>query len=240
MMQYFLDISLIAIVLVTVLVYWHRGLIRSLMGAAKTVMAIILTYCFGDAARDWLYSYQIQPAVRDFVHQRLEQLAGEGRETYDLSSVLDTVPSWMQSLLQLFHVDIEALETKYAAVTDGSYAQLEEFCVSVSDPVVSFVSAALGYAGVFLVALLLMSVLAFLLGKLADLPVIRTCDRALGLILGLLCAVLFSSLYVLLLYTLLGWWEVTHPQILFSEGFDKTWLFQYAYQFNLFRFLFGI
>ena len=239
-MQYFLDLSLIALVLVTVIVFWRRGLLRSLMGAAKTVLAVILTYLFGDAASDWLYRTYLQPSVRTFVHTRLEEHFASVATSYDLSSLLAAMPEWLQNLLALFDVDSTSLEQKFGSVKQGSLLELEELVNGIADPVVSFISTVIGYAAVFLTASVLLAVLAFILGKLADLPLIRGCDRALGLLLGILCAALYASVYVLLVYLLLGWWEVSHPEIAFRAAFDHTWIFRHAYHYNFFRLLFGI
>jgi uncharacterized membrane protein required for colicin V production len=41
-MTYFLDLSLVAIILITVITCWRRGFIRSVFGALKAVIAAIL------------------------------------------------------------------------------------------------------------------------------------------------------------------------------------------------------
>ncbi len=239
-MQYFLDISLVALIVLTVVWYWRRGLVKSLMGAAKTVLSIILTYMFGDAAADWLHQTYLQPAVRSFVHTRLEQAAATNGTHYDLATLLEQMPQWLQNLLELFHVDVLALQSRYSSVAEGSAQQLEEMAIHIATPITAFLSTVIGYAAVFLLSGLVLTIVAYLLGKLAELPVIRGCDRAMGLVLGVLCAVLFSSLYVLLVYLLLGWWEVNHPEISFSEGYDRSLIFRNMYQYNLFKLLFGL
>ena len=239
-MQYFLDISLLALIALTIVIYWRRGLIRSLMGAAKTVLSIILTYMFGDMAATWLEQTYMLPSLSAFVKERLQALFVSGAQSFDLSSVFAQMPDWLRNLLMNFHVDVGALEEEYALVTQGSSTQLDALASSIATPVAALLSTAVGYAVVFLVANLLLTIVAFLLVRIAELPVIRTFDRALGLVLGLLCAILYSSRYVMLIYMLLGWVEVSNPEIAFSSGFDASWIFQYAYKFNLFKILFGI
>ena len=236
-MQYFLDISLIVIFLATILVYWHRGLIRSLMGAAKTVLAIVVTYLFGDTVSSWLYLSFIQPVVHGYVHTRLEEAIASGELSSGLAKLVNEMPRWLQKLLELFHVDIEPLLQDMA---EQRFEEIEALAFRIADPLAEFFSSVVGYAAVFLIASLLLSVAVWILGKIADLPVIRKCDRALGLILGVICAVLYSSIYVLLVYAVLGWFEVRYSTVPFSSAFEVSWLFRHAYEWNLFRFLFGI
>lgn len=239
-MRWFLDISLVVVIAGTIFFYWHRGLIKSLMGVAKTVLSILLTYMLGGMAADWLEAKFILPALTVFVSDKLLALYTAGAEQFDLSAVFSGMPDWLRSLLQNFHVDVDALQQEYASVTEGSSTQLEQLASSIATPTAAVLSSLIGYVAVFFIAGILLTVLAFLLGKVAELPLIRGLDRTMGLILGIACALLFSSVYVVLIYIVLGWLEVKNPQIAFGVGFDSSWLFQYAYRFNLFKLLFGI
>ena len=235
-MQYFLDISLIAVLLVTVLVYWHRGLIRSLMGAAKTVLAIVITYMFGETVSQWLHLSFVQPVVHDYVHTRLEEAIASGELSSGLAKLVNETPRWLQKLLELFHVDIEPLLQDMA---EQKFEEIEALVLRIADPMTEFFSSVVGHAAVFLIASLLLSIVTFILGKVADIPVIRKCDRALGLILGLVCSLVYSSVYVLLIYVVLGWFEIRYSTVPFSAGFEASQLFRHAYEWNLFKLLFG-
>lgn len=235
-MQYFLDISLVAVLLVTVLVYWHRGLIRSLMGAAKTVLAIVITYMFGETVSSWLHLSFVQPVVHDYVHTRLEEAIASGELSSGLAKLVNETPRWLQKLLELFHVDVEPLLQDMA---EQQFDQIEVLVFRIADPLTEFFSSVVGHAAVFLIASLLLSIVTFILGKVADIPVIRKCDRALGLILGFVCSLVYSSVYVLLIYVVLGWFEIRYSTVPFSAGFEASHLFRYAYEWNLFKLLFG-
>ena len=235
-MQYFLDISLLVVIALTVGVYWRRGLIRSLMGAAKTVLAIILTYTFGDTVSQWLYTTFLQPAMQDYVHTRLEEAVASGELSSGMASLVDETPVWLQQLLDLFDVDLVAL---FQDISVTNFGEIEALVIRIVQPVAEFLSAIVGYAVVFLVSSLCLSLVVLIMGKVADLPIIKTCDRTLGFILGLACAVVYSSIYVLLLYVLLGWIEIQYSTVPFSAGFDASFLFRQAYEWNLFRLLFG-
>ncbi len=238
-MQYFLDISPLIILVLTVVIYAKRGLIRSMVGAAKTIFSIILTYMFGGVVGNWLCDKVLQPGVSRFVCERLETMVPQNENGYDLSHVMDVVPDWLQSILQTFHVDVSALEEEYSTVTEGTFRQFEEFIVDICQPVTSFLSSVIGHAAVFLLSGLALAFLGWLLSKIADLPIIRTCDRVLGFVLGVLCAVLYTSLYVLVVYAVLGWLNVKYPTIGFTEAFETSYVFRFVYDWNLFRFLFG-
>ena len=124
-------------------------------------------------------------------------------------------------------------------MAEQQFDQIEALVFRIADPLTEFFSSVVGHAAVFLIASLLLSIVTFILGKVADIPVIRKCDRALGLILGLVCSLVYSSVYVLLIYVVLGWFEIRYSTVPFSAGFEASHLFRYAYEWNLFKLLFG-
>ena len=235
-MQYFLDISLLALIALTICVYWRRGLIRSLMGVAKTVVAIVLTYTFGDTVSQWLYTSFAQPAMHSYVHTRLEEAVASGELASGLTRLVEDTPRWLQKTLELFHVDVAGL---LQDMSEQAFDDIEALVIRIVEPMTEFFSSVIGYAAVFLISSLCLGILVYILGKVADLPVIKTCDRALGLLLGLVCAILYSSIYVLVIYAVLGWFEIRYSTVPFSAGYDASLLFRHAYEWNLFRLLFG-
>ena len=77
-MKYFLDLSLAAIILATVITCWHRGLIRSIFGALKTLLAAILTYMIAPHVSTYLLDRLFSDRVHDFVCTRLVAMFEEG------------------------------------------------------------------------------------------------------------------------------------------------------------------
>ena len=238
-MNIFLDVSLIALILITVIVCWYRGFIRTVFGALKTVFAAILTYIFAPRVCAYLLQVVFGSRVTDFVYARLTAMVAEGAETLNLAQVIAEIPESAKALLTNFNVDLDALVEKYGSVGGAGSEELMELATSISAPVASFLSNAIGYALTFAVASILLSIVAWALSKVADLPIIKKCDRLLGLLIGILGAVFYSALYVLIVYTLLGWLEAAYGNVPFSAGFDKTVIFRPMYDYNIFRFIFG-
>jgi uncharacterized membrane protein required for colicin V production len=239
-MTYFLDLSLVAIILITVITCWRRGFIRSVFGALKAVIAAILTYMFAPKVSSTLLDRVFSDRVYSFVYRKLVSLGEEGTQTFDLAAILQKIPDSIRILLNNFHVDLNAIVDKYGAIGDAGEEELMEVASSISTPVAGFLSNALGYTITFVVASALLALLALILSQIADLPVIKKCDRFLGLLLGVLGAIFYSSLYILIAYALLSWLEAAYGNIPFSESFEQTYIFRPMYDFNIFRLIFGL
>ncbi len=239
-MKYFLDLSLALLILATVITCWRRGFIRSVLGAAKTLVAAIVAYLFGSAASAWLESRYLLSHVTGVIYDRLLDTLGQGDGHFDLSAVLNNLPDWLKTLLGVFRVDVSGIEDAYGSVTDGSAETLREMAESIGQPVAHVLSDVAAYAVLFFGTILVLTLLSFLLGKIADLPVIRTCDRFLGFFLGVLGAILYASAYTLLLYLVLSFVQTSYEQLGFSQAFEQTILFRWVWEHNIFRLILPI
>ena len=238
-MKYFLDLSLAVIILATVITCWHRGLIRSIFGALKTVLAAILTYMIAPHVSTYLLDRLFSDRVHHFVCTRLVAMFEEGTESFDLALALQKLPESIKILLNNFHVDVDALIEKYGAMGNAGNEELMELASSISTPVASFLASAIGYTLTFAAASLVLSIVAWGLSRIADLPLIKRCDRFLGLVLGIIGAAFYSALYVVIVYALLSWLEAAYGTVPFTQGFEQTYIFRPLYDYNIFRIIFG-
>lgn len=238
-MRLFLDLAPAILIAVTVIVCWSRGFIRSMLGVAKTLIAVIVTYLFGGRVSAWLAEQLIGDRITNYVHTRFLAMHEQGAEVFDLAHIVENLPNWLKVLMQ--HTDTSsATGTDYSGISEASGEQLYDMAQSFAAPITNVISDFLGYSAVFLVAMLILTLLAFILGKIADLPVIRTCDRLLGFLLGLVCAALYVSVFAILIFAVFSMIEGANEGFRFHEIMEQTMLFKYVYEYNIFRFVFGI
>ena len=99
-MRYFLDISLAVILIGTIVSGWQKGFVRSVLGVAKTLVAILASYLFGPSASAWVSMHLITGRVTDFIYDRLLAALETGAETFDLTTLLKNLPSWLNYFFQ--------------------------------------------------------------------------------------------------------------------------------------------
>lgn len=235
-MQYFLDISLILILVITIISNWQKGFVRSILGAAKTVVAILASYLFGPPASAWVSSHLITDRVTNTIYEHLLTALEAGSEMVDLTSILESLPSWMSMLLEKAGVDPSTI----LEGASGSSQSLQELAHSLATPISKMISDMIGYTVVFLIAMILFAIVAYILGKIVELPILRQIDRTMGLVLGIFCAFIYASVYTLLVYALLTLVEGHYESVAFHAAFEQTWLFKVFYDINIFRWMFSI
>lgn len=239
-MKLFLDLSVVVLIVATIIFCWHRGFIRSVFGATKTLIAVIVTYTFGSRAASWLNSAVVGERITGYVYERFVSMFDEGTRVFDLSRIINNLPEWLRALFDATTIDSASTSSDYAHMTEANAQELYDMAEAFATPLSRVISDLIGFGCVFLLSMLILTVLVYLFGKVADLPIIRTCDRLLGFLLGVLGAAFYSSVYVLLLFAVLNLVEGAYPQLLFHEAFENTVLFSRIYEYNIFRWLFGI
>jgi uncharacterized membrane protein required for colicin V production len=239
-MSYFLDISLLLIIVITIIVGWHKGLIRSVLGVTKSLFAILVSYFFGPTVSAWVSEKILTGRVTEYVHSRLLAMFEVGADTFDLTTILENLPSWLSVFFEKTGVDPAALAGDLANLTAADALTLEQLASSMAAPITKMLSDLIAYTAVFLIAMLIFAIVAFLLEKVADLPIIRGVDRTLGLVLGVFCALIYASVYTLLMFAIMSMVEGYYENVAFHAAYEQSWLFKLFYNINIFRFIFGI
>ena len=173
-MSFLLDISLLALIAVTVIVCWCKGFVRSVLGVGKALVCLLTTYLFGASASAFVSELWITERVMKFVHERLLALFEAGVETFDLSVVAQNIPEWVQTFLEKLGLDLSAM---IGDATTVDVEGLQAFVQSLSAPISKLISDIVGYTGVYLITFIVFSIVAFILVKIADIPIIRKVDK---------------------------------------------------------------
>ena len=237
-MQLYLDLSVLALILITVIEFWIKGFIRSMLGFAKAVLSVILTYHIGPRISSWLEQTFVAERVHTYVHDRFTAMFDQAASSFDLSHVVENLPAWLRAILSTS--DVSEVGGDYLHMTDATANELWQMAESFADPIARTISNFIGYALTFLCVMLVLSLVALLLGKFADLPIIRTCDKLLGFLLGVLSAALYASVYTVLMFAVFSMIEGSYASVPFHEAFEQSTLFSWVYDHNLFRLIFGI
>ena len=149
-MRFFLDISLLLLIAVTIFSCWHKGFIRSVLGTAKTVISVVLTYMFGAKVSAFLAERVVGQRVVRYVHDRFLAMFEQDAQVFDLSRVMENLPDWLRVLFERTNADSASAGSDYANVTEASADKLYEMAESFARPISNIISDFLGYASVFL------------------------------------------------------------------------------------------
>lgn len=196
-----IDIILILTAAITIIVYTFRGFVKSLFGIFKYIISFILSCIFAPALGHAISNNLLLNKVNGIVSGFISNIISKAESAIDIEGLISKLPSAISNML---------IKTDFYDDVIGKYQDtllnedlIGEVSLSISTPVSEFISKIIAYILIFVAAIVVLSVLAFILDKMCKLPALKKMNSILGLLLGIVCAfinlILASSLISLVL-----------------------------------------
>ena len=98
-------------------------------------------------------------------------------------------------LLQRFGADVDQIAEDYGAITAGTEETVRELSERISHSITDVLSRVLAFLGLFLASILVLSLISWLLGLVARLPVLKQLNGFLGFLCGVILAAGFLFVF---------------------------------------------
>lgn len=177
------DLICLAIIVIFAIANWRKGFISQLFRAISTIGALLLAYflaeTFVNLANE---SFNFSGIIAD----KVQGLLGEG--TAYLADLTEENLKTAIAELKLpdFIADF-ALQALSGAGT-GVFENIGDFLANV---ITHYIAITIAYIVIFIVAKIILFIVCKIIEKIVKLPLIRQVDKALGLLWGLIKAVIF-------------------------------------------------
>lgn len=201
-MGLFLDIIVLAILVLSVCLGYRKGFIKSVMGLVSLGLSIILAVNFYSYPAEYISEHVITPYFADQTSEEFESLMNGGTQTISPDQILEDKPDTLTEILDRYGIDINSISQYYENDVKPSVDsfQIEEIADLLSDFIVGStaetVSNILGFLLVFVAALIVINLLLKLLNLLFKLPVLNFANKLLGAILGLIKGLIVTLILV--------------------------------------------
>ncbi len=241
------DLIIALILLLCIVIYTKRGLVRSLCGLLVTVAAIVIAVNFRAPLVSYFRTTPVAAKLEDTVEQSIgsyfeKTLASAMPESTDAAAAdlpddadvaFPELPDGMSQLLDRFGISLPSLtDSIRSSASDTLHALTEKVSATVVGTLLDVVAFALLFFG----SLIVLKLLVFLLDRIFRLPVLRHINRFGGFVLGLAMGVLFACLFCRLAEALTPS-LVTSGVLASPDVFDKAILFPLFSKTNFLPFL---
>ncbi len=199
-MHFILDIVILALCVLTIFVSYKRGFFKSVMSLCSGIAALLVAYTFTPRLALIVKEKFLLDKIAGGVTDTLASMAKSGTDgtqtvVYDLSKLLEN--SQCLSILDQYGADSQAVTDLIHSVNDGSHAAVEEVAYAVSDPIAGTIANIIVFIGLFLTAILVLRLITWAIGAIFTLPVLRGVDKTLGLVFGVVSALLFVWIFAM-------------------------------------------
>ncbi len=218
------DILLVALFAFLAIRGYFKGFMKMVLSFGRLVLAVAITLIFGSAFSGWINEKFINPPIYDWVYGKISDLAG---------SAVSNVDEFLEGLPGIFKnfVDSDAFQDKYGDAGASVDALVTDVSTSISGAMSSVISTVLGYVLLFAISFVVLTIVIWLVGKFADLPILRTGDKLLGLAVGAVSGLLAVALVASVLYIIV---YLTGD----LSAYENSVIFKFVKDINVFGFIF--
>ena len=197
-MSLVLDGAILVCALCCVISGIRQGFIRSVIGLAKGVAALLAAIAYTPVIRDTIKENYIIRQIAEGIAQTMRSLAlNLDTQTYDLSKVAADLPEAYTAILTRYGIDIPSFTAKIADVTQADEAMIYDYSAQIADPCASLVASVTAFAAIFLGVYVALSLAAWLFDLIFHLPGLAGANRFAGFLFGLVEAVFFAYVIAL-------------------------------------------
>ena len=185
-MHFVFDAIITALCIFIIVLSCKKGFIKSLTGLIKGVVSFIAAYAFTPMLASYVDEHFMLKRISSGIEKTISSLSGNGNGTFDLAGMFDKMDSSLKQIIDRYGADEDVISgmCRGNAAADGD--TVSKLAKYIASPVSDTLSKALSFIAIFIAVFVALSLIAFLLNAVFKLPVLRSANKFLGLVFGVL------------------------------------------------------
>ena len=233
-----LDVCICAIMILTVVICAKRGFFKSLIKIGSVVLAVLAVVLFSAQLKAKLLETKTCSDVREKMNARLGEIVSSEADEYDPDDVKRS-PKFAE-LLGVLGIRTEAFDRTWETWKNERTDEIREKLVNyVSEPLMDMLASILAFIILFFGTLIAVRLIGFLLDKIFVLPVLKQANTLLGLMLGVVMALVYACAFVYLVNLALPYLQARGVEQLSRISPDKTYVFKWFAEHDVIAALLG-
>lgn len=227
-MSLILDLIILLIGGLTILFAAKHGFVKTFLSAASTIIALVMVFLFASPLTDALEQSPLAKAIHTNTASYLDQMVEEHHAS-DSYTLAKDKESELYPLLESIGIDGESLSIWVSQRADMAREKFhEELVTYIADHVTPLLLHALAVAILFFGTFIALKLLSPLLtGIVEQIPFVREANHVLGLVLGILLALIRVFVFCAVVRVLLDTASLAGCTALTGLDPDKTFLFRF-------------
>ena len=225
-MEFIVDIVILAIVIISAIIGFRTGIIRTVFGCLAVTAALACAFFLAPHAGAFLKDTSVYEKMSVRVVEIIDGYLDGGTENIE-SQLNEFANSPLSDTLSRLGFDFESEAGAYIEKLDEVG---NNYAVSITDTVLSFLAMMLGALVVFILSLILIKLLGLLLEKLFRLPVLKTVNRAGGLAVGAVLGIVIAYIFCMALEIVLPY--IPENPVVYMGMAENTFLYRHFVSFN--------
>ncbi|MBR6783881.1 MAG: CvpA family protein [Clostridia bacterium] len=233
-MSILLDIIIVAIIALTIYFAFKNGFVKTAISALSFLLAIAVTAAFASPLADFLK----ETAVAETVEAATEQAITDAlaKDPIGINGLLEGKSEEFNNLLTLAQIDRSELAAWYSSNIANAESGEVMLAKRIAAPMVDIIATLIAIIVLYIGTQVILSIAAFILNKIASLPILRTANKGLGLAVGVVLALFRVCLFCFVMNLLI------ENALFLGNGFisslnpESTLLFKFFSNIDIFAF----
>ncbi len=232
-MNIIIDAILLIIIAICLLSGYMNGFVKTVIKLISGVAAFIIAFIVSPIVSGLIYDLFYYDTVKNIINNELLKLGYSDAAGIFTEGALNGI---LGDLMDICGFSLTELQSH---VSNAS--SIEDVCTMLAEKFAQPIANATSYVTAFILVFVLAAVAVFFISsvlKLATkLPVIKQADKLLGLIMGAVSAIIFSTVYMTTVKLSIPYLSLISSGIS-ADILESTFLFKHLYELNLLQKLF--
>ncbi len=192
-MQMFLDLVLLAVIVIFIVLGAKKGFIRALLDGFSTLIAGVLAYLFSETASQYAYDAFVRNMVRSSLSNALNSTTNDfGSISEKVEILIDKIPESAINFSAKFGFNVDAVADSIIKSTPGDKEVLiDTIMTDIADKIMLPLVETITFIVLLVVFVLVLAVIIRLLDSvIKKIPVVKETDKVFGGLLGVLKGVI--------------------------------------------------
>ncbi len=220
-MSILLDIIIVLLIAIPVVTAAKKGFIKSISKITSLVAALIIAI----TATPQICNLVDTAGYRAALEEKLTITISEMTESDDdAANDIEDKDSELYKFLGNIGVDVNSLKNSLNDSTDNAINGIARTVSALlAEKLIYFICFTVGFLASYVVA----AVLLWLISKFVTLPVLKSCDKALGIAIGVVYAVVITLVFIGVFDAVLPYLSSAYPNVFQIEVTEKTAIYKY-------------
>lgn len=227
-----IDIILVVICALIIASAWRRGFVKSIMRLLSGIISVLAAYAFTPALSNILYD----KFAIDWISSSIEKDILSNTESggvFNLQGLLGSIPEWFDQIITRYGADKDKLTAIFGNINTGQGEDVSALSRYIADPVAGTLSSVAAFIIIFTAVFALLGFVTFLLDAVFHLPLLQETNKALGLLFGVLEALLILSLFGELLSELTVSLGAVNGELFGERAVESSLLLRFLSEHNI-------
>ena len=221
-MSFVFDGVILAVCVLSIILGAKRGFIKSVMGACMLVAAMFLAYAFTPTVSQYIEDTPFVKNISESITDTIKSLSENESGTYNLDKLFSDMPDAFRQIIERYNADESSLTEAVPPQEDAAPEAVDTLSQLIAEPVSGAIAGVLAFLGIFIAAVIALKILTWILDLIFQLPVLKTANTMLGLLVGIVSALLWAWVLSSLSITLIHAMSSINPEMFSDTLIDNT------------------